>query len=344
MRKLTKCLSLLLLCCLLFTCMPRVRAASYATLELVTSYSGSECTVTVKLTGNKRPRMIEFCLEYDSAKLKLKSKKAGSAFSSSNAPTFSNPKTGRVLFAWESLTGLKDGKLLVLTFTAKSGAKGSAEVWFNEDYNTVFMDGDMKDIPVKLYDTDIDLDRNSRDDDDDDDDDDDESYTPRRTVEPYDPYDADDDDDGYWEDEPDASADPFAEPTPLPWEEEPESTPIPVGEDDVTYTMADMTIYVGQECPTQEGFLFLSSNSKIVLIENGQLRGVSAGSATITAYKDGAAVGSCTITVQADPAHKAESASSGGGNVLRIVLWSGIALILASVILILCILVKRNRE
>ena len=339
MRKIKKYLSLLLLCCLLLSLLPpAAQAASYATLELDTSYNGSVWTVTVKLTGNKRPMMLEFCLEYDSSKLKLKSAKAGSAFSSSNAPTFSTPKTGRVLFAWESLTGLKDGKLLVLTFTKKSGARGSADICFNEDYNTLCMDGDMNRITLKMRRTDIDLDEQ------DDDDDDDpyepyEPYYPRATATPYAPYEPEDEDEPY---EPDDPLD--EEATPVPWYYEPEGTPVPVGEeDDVTYTMEDIVIYVGQECPTQEGFLFLSSNSQIVLIDNGKLKGVSSGIATVTAYKDGAKIGSCIVTVQEDPARAAEQESAGGSNILKIVLWSGIALILGAIIILVVILIKRNR-
>ena len=341
MQKMKKCLSLLLLCCLLLGILPSAQAASNASLELDTSKKGSEYTVTVKLTGNKRPNMIEFCLEYSSSKLKLKSVSAGSAFSSGNAPTYSTPKAGRVLFAWESLPGLKDGKLLVLTFTSKSGATGSADVYFNEDFDTVFMDEDMDDITVTLRRASIDLGerKSSYDDDDDYDDDDYEPYvpykpkTPQPTAEAYEPYVPYE-----WDDEPD---DPVDEP--FPWELEPEETPIPLNEVETPeYAMADMVIYVDQVCSTQEGFLFLSSDSGVVVIENGQLRGVSPGIATVTAYKDGAAIGSCTITVQADPAKQVKPASSGV-NILSVVLWGGIALILIAVILIVIILIRRRR-
>lgn len=341
MKKMTRVLSLLLLICLLFGLMPASQAATKAGLQLVPAKSGSQWTVTVKLTGGKKPNMIEFCLEYDSSRLKLKTVKAGSVFSSSNAPTYSTPKTGRVLFAWEALTGLKDGSLLVLTFTAKSGASGTADVWFNEDYNTILMDADMKDIAVTMKDAEIDLDD---DDDDWDDDDDDpyEPYVPRATAEPYDPYvpyDPDDDWEDDWDDDWDDPYDPYAEPTPIPvGTPDPYETPAP-GEEEPGYVMQDMTIEVGDLCRTQEGFLFLSSDNKVVTIENGQLRGVGPGIATVTAYQSGSAIGSCTITVVESSAQKT---ASSGTNVLAIVLWVGIALIVAAIGAIAFILIRRR--
>lgn len=324
MRKIKTLICLLLLCCMLSGSLPHAAAATYAALELNTAQSGSGYTVTVKLSGNKRPQMIEFCLEYDSSKLRLQSVKAGSVFSSANAPTYSTPKTGRVLFAWEALTGLKDGNLLVLSFTPKTGATGTADIYFNEDYNTVFMDGEMDDITVTLRRAEIDLDAWEEEQTDDDDD----------PVDPYNPYTPNEEDEPY---ETYAPYDPYA--TPMP-----EETPVPLsGDDGETYTMADMSIYVGQVCSTQEGFLFLSSDSSVVTIENGQLRGVNPGTATVTAYKKGAAVGSCTITVQQNPATEQETASSGS-NTLKIVLWVGIALILGAVILIVVILIRRKRH
>ena len=328
MRKIKRWLSLLLLCCLLAGLMPAAHAVTYAALELDTDYDGTYWTVTVKLTGNKRPAMIEFCLEYDSSKVKLKSVKAGSAFSSANAPTYSTPRAGRVLFAWEALTGLKDGKLLVLTFTAKSGARGEAEVYFNEDYNTVFMDASMNDITVSLHRTEIDLDEEPDDDGRRNDDWDDDDWGD------------DDRDDDDWGDD-DRDYDPDA--TPAPYETDPAGeTPVPEETEQPVYSMEDLTVYVGSVCATQEGFLFLSSNPAVVAIENGQLRGVSPGIATVTAYKDGAAVGSCTVTVIENPGAK-EPDSGGMSSVLRYVLWGGLALMLGAIIWIVCILIKRRR-
>lgn len=355
MRKtmIKRILSLLLLCCLLLGMMPVSRAASSkAGLALSTSHSGSTWTVTVKLTGGKKPNMIEFCLEYDSSLLKLKSVKAGSAFSSSNAPNYSQPKTGRVLFAWESLTGLKDGKLLVLTFSEKSGVYGTADVFFNEDYNTVIKDAEMNDIAFTLSDAEIEIE--------DPDDDWDEPYDPVKKDDDddddYDWEDDDDDDGGFdWDDDDDwndnpydpydpygqyGTDDPGAEPTPIPLgTDDPYATPEPAGEE-TEYVMTDMVIKVGDVCQTQPGFLFLSSDNEVVTIEGGQLRGVSVGIAMVTAYQDGSAVGSCTITVEADPNQKAPSS---GVNILSIVLWSGIGLIVIAMILIAVILIRRRR-
>ena len=353
MRKFNKFLSLLLLVCMLLALSPVSRAASKAGLSLSTSHSGSEWTVTVKLTGSKKPNMIEFCLDYDSSLLKLKSVKAGSAFSGANAPSYSTPKTGRVLFAWEALTGLKDGKLLVLTFSEKSGKYGTADIWFNEDYNTVVKDAEMNDIAVTLSDAEIEIE--------DPDDDWDEPYDPDDDDDddwddPYDPNDGDDDDDDWddWDDwdDPYDPNDPFgtgtSTPIPLTTDDpygyyEPYATPDPLGpaesgEEEVTYVLNDMVIKTGDVCPAQPGFLFLSSDNTVVTIEGGQLRGVGPGIATVTAYQDGSAVGSCTITVEGAPAKEASS----GVNILSIVLWSGIGLILIAMVLIAVILIRRR--
>lgn len=245
MRSLKKGLSLLL-CCLLFLSLSPAHAATRAAvLELETARSDGEWSVTVKLKGGTRPKMIQFSLGFDCSLLTLKSAKTGSAFSVTDLPAYSMPGPGCIAFAWESLTGLSDGRLLELTFAAKPGASGRTEIFFRDNCRTVFMDGTMTDIVVFTDRTELDL--------------------------------GERDEDG-----------------------------------SAVYAAHDMVLSVGHSCLTNPETVCVSSDPETVLIENGELRGVSVGFAAVTAFKDGVEVGSCNIVVREEPAREVESDPAAG--------------------------------
>ncbi len=125
-----------------------VSAEEQAGLSFEVKKDGSVYDVAVNMSGKTGPEMLQFCLKYDESKLELKSVAAGEVFRDTTYPTISNTESGYIYCVWDALQPLSDGNLLIMQFTAKEDAEGSALIIFDTDYDTLAADGEFNDIPL----------------------------------------------------------------------------------------------------------------------------------------------------------------------------------------------------
>ena len=130
-------------------------AEEQAVLSLGLKRDGEVYSVSVRISGNTEPEMLQFCLRYDDEKLELKSVSAGDALLGMPAPTISDNEPGYVYFVWDALKPLSDGILMELSFSVRESADGSTSIYFDKEYETIAADSDYNEIVLNTGKVDI---------------------------------------------------------------------------------------------------------------------------------------------------------------------------------------------
>lgn len=124
-------------------------AEEQAELLLQGTEEESAYVVTIDLIGTDTVEMLQFCVAYDDDLLRLESVSVGNAFRGTSYPTVSGDIEGKLYFAWEALSPLPAGQLLVIRFTAKNNAVGTAHVRIDGDEELIAANGEYQMLEVK---------------------------------------------------------------------------------------------------------------------------------------------------------------------------------------------------
>lgn len=123
MRKIT---SVLLAAILILLLSANVFAAEKAQLSFKKYPSSSGgYFVEVLLSGDSKPAIMQFCVAFDNTVVECISAVSGGAFSGNTEPTI-NITEGKIYFAWDSLTPVESGTVLIMEFCFKNPEKASS--------------------------------------------------------------------------------------------------------------------------------------------------------------------------------------------------------------------------
>ena len=112
---------------------------------------GNRVEVTVQLSENSSVAMTQFAIRNDTEKLELISAAAGTVLNTPDIGVFA--EIGRVTFVWDAVNAVtQGGTILTITYEIKDGAADTAAIWFDTEYDFVFMNTDYQTLPCETSD------------------------------------------------------------------------------------------------------------------------------------------------------------------------------------------------
>lgn len=123
-----------------------------AGISMESSTDGKNSTVSVMLSGNTNPEMIQFCMNYDPQKMECIGAYAGGAFDGKGSPTI-NIEGGKIYFVWDSLNPIEsEGVLLKVEFKSINDSS-DAEVSIEGGKKLIIAGKDFKNVaPAEVED------------------------------------------------------------------------------------------------------------------------------------------------------------------------------------------------
>lgn len=121
-----------------------------AGVRMEASSGGGKSTVSVVISGETDPEMIQFCMNYDPEKMECISTSAGEILSGNNAPLV-NVNDGKIYFVWDSLDPIEeDGVLFQIEFKSIDDSE-DADIFIETGKSFVIAGGDFKNVaPEKV--------------------------------------------------------------------------------------------------------------------------------------------------------------------------------------------------